>query len=107
MVHHMFGGEVTEKVKTQYPLTDESVYYTAHFEVPGEMFTIASEAATQGRGVVGISNYIIHQYLRVTDYRLPIFLAKRSVIGNRYFSGFFCLISINLAFHGLKVDFFR
>jgi quinolinate synthase len=65
VVHHMFGGEVTEKVKTDYPLEgkpdgDANTFYTAHFEVPGEMFEIATNAQSEGKGVVGSTSNILN-----------------------------------------------
>jgi quinolinate synthase len=40
VVHHMFGDKVTKRVRDEY----SDAYQTAHFEVPGEMFTLAMEA---------------------------------------------------------------
>lgn len=34
-------------------------YLTAHFEVPGEMFTLAMEARARGMGVVGSTQNIL------------------------------------------------
>lgn len=39
IVHHIFGGETCEVVREAYG----DAYLTAHFEVPGEMFTLAME----------------------------------------------------------------
>ena len=36
----MFGDKVTQRVRQQYA----DAYFTAHFEVPGEMFLLALEA---------------------------------------------------------------
>ncbi|GAB4820689.1 hypothetical protein N2152v2_007735 [Parachlorella kessleri] len=56
IVHHMFGGEVTELVREGY----RDAYLTAHFEVPGEMFTLAMEAKrSRGMGVVGSTSNIL------------------------------------------------
>jgi len=55
VVHHLFGAEVTERVRTGYP----QAYHTAHLEVPGEMFALAMEAAGEGRGVVGSTSNIL------------------------------------------------
>ena len=51
----MFGAEVVEQVRREYP----DAYYTAHLEVPGEMFELAVEAQRQGRGVVGSTSNIL------------------------------------------------
>ncbi|CAK4609261.1 hypothetical protein LEN26_016374 [Aphanomyces euteiches] len=56
VVHHMFGDKVTKRVRQDYG----DVYTTAHFEVPGEMFTLAMEAQNQGRGVVGSTSNILN-----------------------------------------------
>jgi quinolinate synthase len=60
VVHHMFGADVTEKVQHDFPLDDPNTFYTAHFEVPGEMFGMATEAATQKKGVVGSTSNILN-----------------------------------------------
>ncbi|PSR95901.1 Quinolinate synthase [Actinidia chinensis var. chinensis] len=49
MVHHLFGHEVVEKIKEMYC----DAFLTAHFEVPGEMFSLTMEAKKRGMGVVG------------------------------------------------------
>ena len=54
-VHHMFGGETTEVVRDYY----RDAYLTAHFEVPGEMFTLAMQAKTRDMGVVGSTQNIL------------------------------------------------
>ncbi|KAG7379818.1 hypothetical protein PHYPSEUDO_008114 [Phytophthora pseudosyringae] len=56
VVHHMFGDKVTQRVRDEY----SHAYHTAHFEVPGEMFTLAMEAQNQGRGVVGSTSNILN-----------------------------------------------
>ncbi|MEC7986291.1 MAG: quinolinate synthase NadA, partial [Myxococcota bacterium] len=56
VVHHMFGADVVEKVRKEYG----DAYHTAHFEVPGEMFELASQAQKEGRGVVGSTSNILH-----------------------------------------------
>lgn len=57
IVHHIFGGEVTELVRKAYG----DAYLTAHFEVPGEMFTLAMEAKrTRDMGVVGSTSNILN-----------------------------------------------
>ncbi len=55
VVHHLFGAEVVRRVRDEHP----DAYYTAHLEVPGEMFTLAAEAAREGRGVVGSTSNIL------------------------------------------------
>ncbi|XP_062201891.1 quinolinate synthase, chloroplastic-like [Phragmites australis] len=55
IVHDMFGHEVVEKIKEQYC----DAFLTAHFEVPGEMFSLAMEAKTRGMGVVGSTQNIL------------------------------------------------
>lgn len=44
-MHHIFGGETCELVRQAYG----DAYLAAHFEVPGEMFTLAMEVS-RGRG---------------------------------------------------------
>lgn len=56
VVHHMFGDKVTNRVREQY----SDAFHTAHFEVPGEMFTLAMEAQNVGRGVVGSTSNILN-----------------------------------------------
>ncbi|GMF18844.1 unnamed protein product [Phytophthora lilii] len=56
VVHHMFGDKVTQRVRDEYG----HAYHTAHFEVPGEMFTLAMEAQNEGRGVVGSTSNILN-----------------------------------------------
>ncbi|KAF5842215.1 hypothetical protein DUNSADRAFT_8614 [Dunaliella salina] len=64
IVHHIFGGEVCEIVREAY----SDAYLTAHFEVPGEMFTLAMEAKGRGMGVVGsTSNILDFIVLKVKD----------------------------------------
>eukprot|EP00879_Flechtneria_rotunda_P002104 GHRR01002285.1.p1 GENE.GHRR01002285.1~~GHRR01002285.1.p1 ORF type:complete len:676 (+),score=228.04 GHRR01002285.1:210-2237(+) len=55
IVHHIFGGETCELVRQAY----SDAYLTAHFEVPGEMFTLAMEAKARGMGVVGSTSNIL------------------------------------------------
>ncbi len=55
IVHEMFGHDVVEQVRADYP----EAYVTAHLEVPGEMFTLGLNAAAQGRGVVGSTSNIL------------------------------------------------
>ncbi|MBX3245891.1 MAG: quinolinate synthase NadA [Myxococcales bacterium] len=49
IVHHMFGAEVTETTRREYP----DAFVTAHLEVPGEMFHLGLEHQLAGKGVVG------------------------------------------------------
>jgi quinolinate synthase len=56
VVHHMFGNEVVNTVKTKY----DDAYVTAHLEVPGEMFKIAMEKSLTGNGVVGSTSNILN-----------------------------------------------
>ena len=55
VVHHLFGAEVTETVRVDYA----DAYFTAHLEVPGEMFALAADAARSDRGVVGSTSDIL------------------------------------------------
>ncbi|KAK8933305.1 hypothetical protein KSP39_PZI015670 [Platanthera zijinensis] len=55
IVHDMFGHEVVEKIKEIYC----DAFLTAHFEVPGEMFSLAMEAKRRGMGVVGSTQNIL------------------------------------------------
>ncbi|KAI3761390.1 hypothetical protein L1987_51804 [Smallanthus sonchifolius] len=55
IVHHLFGHEVVEKIKDMYC----DAFLTAHFEVPGEMFSLAMEAKRRGMGVVGSTKNIL------------------------------------------------
>jgi len=55
VVHHMFGAQVVSVAQEHYP----DAHYTAHLEVPGEMFRMATEAAARGRGVVGSTSNIL------------------------------------------------
>ncbi|KAL6623154.1 hypothetical protein ACP70R_033033 [Stipagrostis hirtigluma subsp. patula] len=55
VVHDMFGHEVVQKIKEQYC----DAFLTAHFEVPGEMFSLAMEAKMRGMGVVGSTQNIL------------------------------------------------
>ena len=50
IVHHQFGGEVTQILGRDYA----DALYTAHLEVPGDMFALANEASRCGRGVVRV-----------------------------------------------------
>lgn len=55
IVHHLFGHEVVEKINEMYC----DAYLTAHFEVPGEMFSLAMEAKKRDMGVVGSTQNIL------------------------------------------------
>ncbi|KAK9733995.1 hypothetical protein RND81_04G107000 [Saponaria officinalis] len=55
MVHDMFGQEVVEKINEMYC----DAFLTAHFEVPGEMFSLAMKAKRRGMGVVGSTKNIL------------------------------------------------
>jgi len=54
-VHDLFGHEVVEKINEMYC----DAFLTAHFEVPGEMFSLAMEAKKRGMGVVGSTQNIL------------------------------------------------
>lgn len=54
-MHHLFGHEVVEKINEMYC----DAFLTAHFEVPGEMFSLAMEAKRRGMGVVGSTQNIL------------------------------------------------
>ncbi|RLB56928.1 MAG: hypothetical protein DRJ42_01870 [Deltaproteobacteria bacterium] len=56
IVHHMFGADVTRRVREDYP----EAMVTAHLEVPGEMFALGMEASREGRGVVGSTSNILN-----------------------------------------------
>ncbi|CAI9112788.1 OLC1v1013280C1 [Oldenlandia corymbosa var. corymbosa] len=55
IVHHLFGHEVVQKINELYC----DAFLTAHFEVPGEMFSLAMEAQRRGMGVVGSTKNIL------------------------------------------------
>lgn len=55
IVHHLFGGEVCKITEEVY----RDAYIAAHFEVPGEMFSLAMEARKRGMGVVGSTQNIL------------------------------------------------
>ena len=56
VVHEMFGADVVRKLKNNYA----DCYHTAHLEVPGEMFGLASQAKAKGLGQVGSTSDILH-----------------------------------------------
>lgn len=55
IVHHLFGAEVVAQVRRDH----SHAFLTAHLEVPGEMFALASEAQLQGRGAVGSTSNLL------------------------------------------------
>eukprot|EP00543_Licmophora_paradoxa_P007574 CAMPEP_0202454448 /NCGR_PEP_ID=MMETSP1360-20130828/12178_1 /ASSEMBLY_ACC=CAM_ASM_000848 /TAXON_ID=515479 /ORGANISM="Licmophora paradoxa, Strain CCMP2313" /LENGTH=335 /DNA_ID=CAMNT_0049073763 /DNA_START=53 /DNA_END=1060 /DNA_ORIENTATION=- len=55
VVHHMFGNEVVDTVRTHY----QDAFVTAHLEVPGEMFQIAMEKSLHGNGTTGSTSDIL------------------------------------------------
>lgn len=55
IVHHLFGNAVVAQVRRDYA----DALLTAHLEVPGEMFALASEAQLRGQGVVGSTSNIL------------------------------------------------
>ncbi|KAJ9444784.1 Quinolinate synthase [Diplonema papillatum] len=55
VVHEMFGSGVVRKLREEYA----DCCHTAHLEVPGEMFALASEAKLVGRGAVGSTSDIL------------------------------------------------
>ncbi|KAF6137188.1 hypothetical protein GIB67_030952 [Kingdonia uniflora] len=55
IVHDLFGHEVVSKIHELY----SDAYLAAHFEVPGEMFSLAMEAKRRGMGVVGSTQNIL------------------------------------------------
>ncbi|XP_042498331.1 quinolinate synthase, chloroplastic-like [Macadamia integrifolia] len=55
IVHDLFGHEIVEKIQEMYC----DAFLTAHFEVPGEMFSLAMEAKRRGMGVVGSTQNIL------------------------------------------------
>ncbi len=63
IVHAMFGREVVDTVREQYP----DVFVTAHLEVPGEMFVLALQAQRRREGVVGSTSNILSFILGKVD----------------------------------------
>ena len=58
-----------EQVRRDYP----EAYYTAHLEVPGEMFELAVDAQRRGRGVIGSTSNILQFILeKVTEAETSI-----------------------------------
>lgn len=54
-MHDIFGSEVVKRINDMYC----DAFLTAHFEVPGEMFSLAMEAKRRGMGVVGSTQNIL------------------------------------------------
>lgn len=82
IVHDMFGHEIVERIRELYC----DAFLTAHFEVPGEMFSLAMEAKKRGMGVVGstqnildfIKNRLKEALERSVDDRLQFVLGTES-----------------------------
>lgn len=82
VVHHMFGLDVVEQVRRDYP----EAYYTAHLEVPGEMFELAVDAQRRGRGVIGSTSNILQFILEkvaeaetsISKVHIPVVLGTES-----------------------------
>lgn len=55
VVHHMFGAEVVDRVRTAY----SDAYVAAHLEVPGEMFALGLDKQQNDAGVVGSTSNIL------------------------------------------------
>ncbi len=55
IVHQLFGPAVAQAVRERH----SDALITAHLEVPGELFALASQAAVEGRGVVGSTSDIL------------------------------------------------
>ena len=73
IVHHLFGGEVCRIAEKVY----RDAYIAAHFEVPGEMFTLAMEARKRGMGVVGSTQNILDFIAAKLDEALERPFAER------------------------------
>eukprot|EP00929_Paragymnodinium_shiwhaense_P081085 TRINITY_DN4235_c0_g1_i3.p1 TRINITY_DN4235_c0_g1~~TRINITY_DN4235_c0_g1_i3.p1 ORF type:complete len:504 (+),score=106.64 TRINITY_DN4235_c0_g1_i3:64-1575(+) len=74
VVHHMFGESVVDTLKQEYPL-DGATYYSAHLEVPGEMFELAFAAQATDEGVVGstsnIKDFIVRKAKEACAKKMP------------------------------------
>jgi quinolinate synthase len=79
VVHHMFGSSVVDTVQKEYPL-DGTTFYTAHLEVPGEMFDIAFAAQGTDDGVVGSTSNIKDFIMRKSQEAIAKDLPKVSFI---------------------------
>jgi quinolinate synthase len=67
IVHHLFGAEVVAQVRRDH----SQAFLTAHLEVPGEMFALASEAQLQGRGAVGSTSNLLDFILAQVKIAAP------------------------------------
>ncbi|MCS6798641.1 MAG: quinolinate synthase NadA [Myxococcota bacterium] len=65
IVHEQFGASIVERVRRELPDADVA----AHLEVPGEMFDLALERASEGRGVVGSTSNILEFIVRRAQQR--------------------------------------
>lgn len=79
IVHHMFGQSVVQQVQRDH----QDAHIAAHLEVPGEMFSLAAQAANRGKGVVGstsnILNYIIEQVKNAPQgQKIPVVLGTEA-----------------------------
>lgn len=82
IVHDLFGEDVVRRVQEGYC----DSFLTAHFEVPGEMFSLAMEAKRRGMGVVGstqnildfITQHVKEAVSRDIDGRLQFVLGTES-----------------------------
>jgi quinolinate synthase len=63
VVHHMFGAEVVQRVRRDYP----DAFVAAHLEVPGEMFALGMEGQGRDEGVVGSTSNILSFIGRKVD----------------------------------------
>ena len=70
-----------EQVRRDYP----EAYYTAHLEVPGEMFELAVDAQRRGRGVIGNTSNILQFILEkvtvetsISKVHIPVVLGTES-----------------------------
>jgi len=78
VVHHMFGRKVVDRVRTMHP----DACYTAHFEVPGEMFNLAMEAQEKDQGIVGstsgILDFIVTKVKNTTNSKIKFVLGTEA-----------------------------
>lgn len=108
IVHHLFGGEVCKIVREAYG----DAYITAHFEVPGEMFTLAIEARRRGMGCVGSTRDILNhitgkveeQVNERTSDRLQFILGTESGMITSITRSVQSIISKNPSLHDLEVE---
>lgn len=66
IVHHLFGAQVVAQVRRDHA----SAFVTAHLEVPGEMFALATEYQQLGRGAVGSTSNLL-DFIQAQVARLP------------------------------------